>query len=197
MTIPRHPFLYVRHGETDWNAASRAQGLSDIPLNDRGRDQARDAARILAGVAVSAIVASPLSRAHETATIIAETLGLPVEVDEAFREVSFGEREGDTMATWYEDWIDSRSTPPGGESFVALSERGAAAVTAQLARPRPSRHPILFVAHGALFRGIRRALGQSIHVRLANGAPLECRPAGEGWEIVLLQGGNRDAPTTG
>jgi probable phosphoglycerate mutase len=196
MTIPPRRFLYVRHGETDWNAESRAQGLSDIPLNARGRDQARDAARILAGVPVAAIIASPLSRAHETATIIAETLDLPVTIDEALREVSFGEREGATMAAWYEDWIDSRSTPPGGESFDDLSARGAAAIARHLAPTRFEDTPILFVAHGALFRGIRRALGLSIHVRLANGAPLECRPTAEAWEIVLLQPGNTDAPTT-
>ena len=197
MTLPKRHFLYVRHGETDWNAESRAQGWSDIPLNARGRDQARDAARILAGRPVSAIIASPLSRAHETATIIAETLHRPVTVDDAFREVCFGDREGEVMAAWYEDWLNGVSTPPGGESFDDLSARGTAAISRHLAEASPDADPILFVAHGALFRGIRRALGQSIHVRLANGAPLECRPSDEGWDIVLLQPGNRDAPTSG
>ncbi len=193
MNIPHRRFLYLRHGETDWNAEGRAQGLSDIPLNDLGREQARQAARRLSAVRVGMIVASPLARARETATIVADELGLPVATDDALREVSFGALEGAPMARWYEDWIDGLSTPPGGESFAALSARGAAALARHLASDEAPGGPLLFVAHGALFRGIRHALGLPIHVRLANGAPLECRHDGEGWHIVMLQDGNNEA----
>ncbi len=189
MPIPRRPFLYLRHGETDWNLAGRAQGASDVPLNDRGREQARDAARVLAGLAIGPIVASPLGRARETAAIVADTLGVAFTTDDDLHEVAFGEREGQTMGEWYEDWIDGRYTPPGGESFEALSLRGASVLGRHLAGAEDAR-PTLFVAHGALFRAIRGALGLPIHVRLANGAPLECRPEGEGWQIALLQSGN-------
>ncbi len=73
--VVRRLFL-VRHGETDWNEARRLQGASDIPLNDKGRDQARDAAPVLARIAaVNNIVASDLSRAQETAQIIADAMG--------------------------------------------------------------------------------------------------------------------------
>jgi len=85
----------VRHGETDWNVAHRLQGASDIPLNDNGRAQARAAAPVLAGLApVKRIVASDLSRAQETARIIAEAMGAEVATDARLRERSYGVWEG-------------------------------------------------------------------------------------------------------
>ena len=71
-------FALVRHGQTDWNAERRLQGATDIPLNDVGRGQARDAVGVLAAYEWDAIVSSPLSRAAETADLIAEGLGLTV-----------------------------------------------------------------------------------------------------------------------
>jgi probable phosphoglycerate mutase len=71
-------FALIRHGQTDWNAQRRLQGSSDIPLNDVGRGQAQDAVAILSGYEWDAIVSSPLSRAAETADLIAAGLGLTV-----------------------------------------------------------------------------------------------------------------------
>jgi probable phosphoglycerate mutase len=184
--IPRVPFLYLRHGETDWNAESRAQGSSDIPLNERGREQARDAARILAAYPCAGIIASPLSRARETAEIVAAARGMDVAIETGLHEVSFGAGEGEVMGRWYEEWLVGHATPEGGESFDALVDRARQVLIRRLAQHDPAGPPLLFVAHGALFRAIRRALGQSIHVRLANGAPLLCKPAAEGWTIDLL-----------
>lgn len=67
----------IRHGETAWNSEGRLQGREDIPLNDRGRDQARKLADALAADRWDLLVSSPLRRAWETATIIAARLGLP------------------------------------------------------------------------------------------------------------------------
>src|SRR5260370_25534521 len=70
--------LYLaRHGETDWNAAGRWQGHTDIPLNAKGRAQAEAVASALQGAGLSGIVSSDLSRAYETAKIVGERLGLP------------------------------------------------------------------------------------------------------------------------
>ncbi|NQD41453.1 histidine phosphatase family protein, partial [Glutamicibacter halophytocola] len=67
---------FVRHGQTQWNLEGRLQGSSDIPLNDTGRSQAREAVKVLGAGGWDVIVSSPLSRARETAQIIAEGLGL-------------------------------------------------------------------------------------------------------------------------
>ena len=60
----------VRHGETEWNAAHRMQGWSDIPLNEKGREQASFAARKFESIPLDAIYTSPLKRAADTAEII-------------------------------------------------------------------------------------------------------------------------------
>lgn len=181
--IPAIPFLYLRHGETDWNRTGRAQGRADIPLNALGRAQAEAAGRRLAGERVERIVASPLGRARETALIVAAAIGAAAPVyDDDLREVSFGVEEGRPMGPWYEQWLAGAATPDGGEPFDALGRRAARALVRHL---RPE-HATLFVAHGALFRALRAVLGQSVRVRLANAVPVSCRPDGVGWAFEVL-----------
>ena len=86
--------LIARHCETDWNARHKVQGITDIPLNDKGRAQAAALAEKLASEGVTRIVTSDLSRAVETATIVGARLGVAVEQDPRFRECSFGIVEG-------------------------------------------------------------------------------------------------------
>ena len=92
--LPRNPFYYVRHGETDWNLQGRMQGQTNIPLNEPGREQARQAAGLLVDLPIVAMVASPLDRAPETATIIQESLGVPMEIIPEIQEVYCGKNEG-------------------------------------------------------------------------------------------------------
>ncbi|MGO3734929.1 MAG: histidine phosphatase family protein [Canibacter sp.] len=88
-------WTFVRHGETDWNAAGRLQGRTDIDLNDVGRQQARVAAQQLQGQRWDAVWASPLGRTIETAEIIADVLGLPAPHTHAgLVERSYGDGEG-------------------------------------------------------------------------------------------------------
>src|SRR5215212_4026480 len=145
------PFWFLRHGETDWNAQGLSQGHTDIPLNSVGLAQAERAARTLAGQPIATIVASPLSRARVTAEIAGQALGLPVATDDDLRETNFGEREGQPMGDWYDDWIAGAYSPAGGEAFAVLLARAVAAVNRATARPGP----VLVVAHGALFRALR------------------------------------------
>jgi broad specificity phosphatase PhoE len=179
MALPPVPFLYLRHGETDWNAALRAQGRSDIPLNATGRAQAEAAAAPLARLPIDAIVHSPLDRAAETARIVATKVAAPLVVEPDLAEVSFGVREGESMGPWYERWLHEADTPDGGESFAALTARAERALAAHLL---PGRL-VLFVAHGALFRAVRAVLGAPIDQRLANAVPYRCTPAGVEWTI--------------
>src|SRR5271167_1540411 len=76
--VARRLIYLVRHGETDWNAAERWQGHTDIPLNATGRAQADAVAEALSGAGLAGVVASDLSRAQETANIIAARLGIGV-----------------------------------------------------------------------------------------------------------------------
>ena len=92
--------ILMRHGQTDWNIDHRFQGGTDIPLNDTGRDQARTAIDALKqardeGTVVDLVLSSPLSRAAESAEIVAEGLNVPYRGAVAgFQERSFGELEG-------------------------------------------------------------------------------------------------------
>ncbi len=182
MALPPIPFLYLRHGETAWNAQGLAQGRTDVPLNARGLAQAEEAAETLAGLGVDAIVASPLERAAETARIVARRLGLPVRVEPLLQEVSFGAQEGAALGEWYEEWLRAGVTPAGGESFHALCARAQQALAPHLVPGRLT----LFVAHGALFRGVRALIGQPIDQRLPNGVPFECTPRGADWTVEIV-----------
>src|ERR1044071_989182 len=88
------PFYYLRHGETESNAAGTIAGSLDVELTPLGRDQARVAAKALAGAPITAIYASPLRRARDTAQPVAEALQLPVTILEEIAERNWGELEG-------------------------------------------------------------------------------------------------------
>ncbi|MDR7278630.1 histidine phosphatase family protein [Catenuloplanes atrovinosus] len=83
-----------RHGNTDWNAAGRVQGQTDVPLNDLGRSQAATAARLIAGLEPSAIYSSDLLRARHTADALATLVKLPVTEDPRLRERHYGLFQG-------------------------------------------------------------------------------------------------------
>jgi probable phosphoglycerate mutase len=176
------PFWFLRHGETDWNAQGLSQGRTDVALNAVGIMQAERAAATLRPSGIVSIVASPLSRARHTAEIVAHPLKLPVAIDPDLAEVDFGEQEGQPIGDWYDDWIAGTFTPKGGETFAQLVARTVAAVNRALAMPAP----VLVVAHGALFRALRLALGHEPNVRTPNALPLRITPppAGEtAWGI--------------
>lgn len=148
-------FCLVRHGQTDWNLEGRYQGQSDVSLNETGRQQARAAARQLAGQPFCAIYSSDLKRAAETARIIAGTLQLPVQLEPRLREINQGEWEGQLVGVIqarYAEFWEKRSEdpasfrPPGGETVGEVARRVAAAL-----EEISARHPagnVLLVSHG-------------------------------------------------
>jgi uncharacterized phosphatase len=145
----------VRHGQTDWNRIRRIQGASDIPLNGVGRRQARDAGDKLAGGGWNAVYSSPLSRAAETAEIIAERLGLfePVPVP-GLAERGYGLAEGLTGTEVRERF--GRGPVPGRESTESVLTRALDALDG-LAQ----RHPddgIVVVSHGGVIGALVRWL---------------------------------------
>lgn len=86
--------ILVRHGQTNWNTQHRAQGRTDIPLDETGKKQALLLAEALKNKHIDAIISSPLSRAYDTAKAVGDTAGLQVETDELLTELRFGEWEG-------------------------------------------------------------------------------------------------------
>jgi uncharacterized phosphatase len=143
----------VRHGETDWNRARRIQGSTDIPLNDLGRSQAREAGDLLARRRFDAVVASPLSRAAETGSIIAERLGLAApELAPEVAERRYGDAEGLTG-----EQVEARfptGTPvPGRESRGALVARVLPAL-AEIAARYGDGASVVVATHGAVIRAV-------------------------------------------
>ena len=63
-TLPRNPFYFIRHGETDWNRRNIIMGSQDIPLNERGLEQAHEVSRILEKESFEIIVSSTKMRAR-------------------------------------------------------------------------------------------------------------------------------------
>lgn len=169
------PFWFLRHGETDWNKQNLSQGDIDIPLNATGRAQAVRAADLMRGHDVTAIVSSTLSRAMDTAAAVSEVTGIAYGTDDQLREVKFGEQEGQPMGDWYDDWIAGTYTPEGAEPFAVLRARVVTAINRALVQPGP----VLIVAHGALFRAVRSAMGLEPNVRTPNAVPIFCEPPKE------------------
>jgi len=138
--------VLVRHGQTDWNVERRIQGTSDIPLNDTGRRQAREAAKLLRREHWDAIVSSPLSRARETAEILSAELGLgEVELVDALQERNYGAAEGLTGAEAEERY---QGRVPGRESPQEVLDRVHPALVA-LAEEHPGK-AVLVVSHGGV-----------------------------------------------
>ena len=178
------PFWYLRHGETDWNRRGLSHGNVDIPLNETGLAQARDAAGKLVGRGITSIIASPLSRARVTAEIVAERLGLDVAIEPDLREVSWGVHEGHTLSDWFHDWIAERATPEGAESFAELRRRVVPGLTRAVQAP-PT---VLIVAHGGVFRAIRHAMKLEMMGRTRNCVPMYCEPPrgpNEAWSLSI------------
>lgn len=179
-----HPFYFLRHGETTWNAAGWTQGQLDSPLSQRGREQARRAADILAAEPIRRIVASPLSRARHTAQAVAARLGLPVAFDARLMEVHLGEKQGTPHDRWIDDFWQDGFDPPGGETFAQFRERVWDAMAAVVADGGPGT---LIVAHGGLWKAARRKVTIEPDIEhMPNALPLSITPAGGRWDYHIL-----------
>src|SRR5579862_2703990 len=163
---------YIRHGETEWNALGRLQGVQDIPLNALGRTQSVHAGHVLAdlltrdGQSASSIsfVASPLGRARQTMDLMRGVLRLPLSgyaIDDRLREIGYGQWEGSTLAEMEakepdlfarrqaEKWTVA---PPGGETYVEVQARVADWY-------RGIKADTVAVAHGGTARALMVTLG--------------------------------------
>ncbi|WP_188892687.1 histidine phosphatase family protein [Paenibacillus radicis (ex Gao et al. 2016)] len=141
---------WIRHGSTAWNKEGRAQGQSDIPLDEEGVQQAERLAERLSGEKWDVIYSSDLMRARATAEAVARRLQLgEVKLDERLREANGGQTEGTTEAERIQKWGDNwRELELDRETRESLLER-ATAVLDEIAERHPGQN-VLVVSHGAL-----------------------------------------------
>lgn len=179
-------FVLVRHGETDWNAAQRIQGSTDIPLNDLGRTQAKQAADGLRDIAWDVILSSPLQRAYQTAVIITRELGLDESVivtNPELRERSYGLAEGLTITERLAQFPDD--IWPEAETKEDMDVR-VGAVLHELALTHAGKR-MLVVAHGGWIRAALRIASsfdkKISDTHIANASRTQVYHNGEHWSV--------------
>jgi len=154
----------VRHGQTLWNEQGRFCGHTDIPLSTLGRRQARQLSSHLQHVLITAIYSSDLSRARETAEIIAKKRQIDIIVSPTWREIDFGAWEGltyDEIAASFADQLGffadpEHYAPPQGETLTEVLQRVTPAL--QEIMQRGHNGEIVLVSHGGVLRGLLCAL---------------------------------------
>ncbi len=180
-----HPFYFLRHGETHWNLEGRTQGQLDARLNETGRAQADRAAGILGREPIARIIASPLSRARDTAAAVAAELGLDVETDDDLRECHLGDHQGRPHGPWLPRYFAGTYDPPNGETFVAFRDR----VWAAMERAVAAGPNTLIVAHGGLWIAAQAFISvQPPLARLKNAVPIHVTPHSDVWHHRILSG---------
>ena len=139
----------ARHGETEWSRDLRHTGLTDIPLTQKGEEQARALAEPLAAHDFDRVLCSPLERARETCALAG--LGSRAEYREELVEWDYGDYEGITSREIREgrpDWVLWRDGCPGGESPAEIGAR----VDAVVAELTALEGTIVVFAHGHVLR---------------------------------------------
>lgn len=186
-------FALVRHGQTDWNAEFRIQGSTDIPLNDVGRGQATAAVTPLAAFHEDErdwdfIVSSPLSRAADTADVIAAGLGVNV----THRLPGIIERHyGDAEGLQAGPELEALRIPNGfltAESEAVVAQRGIDTLQ-NLASEFPGAR-IIVVSHGTLIRLTVNAIFDLSVGPISNAALTVVRASPAGWHLDHLNGEN-------
>jgi broad specificity phosphatase PhoE len=145
----------IRHGETDWNTEGRWQGQADVPLNQKGLDQAKTIAKNLRSLDLKSIVSSDLARASQTANFLALEKGLDVNLDSRLREIHMGSWQGlliSEIQIRYADEYKKRQenpwefAPPGGETALQVQNRALSSIN-EIITKYPGDHIAVF-SHG-------------------------------------------------
>ena len=153
--------IYItRHGESQWNLEGKVQGVTDIPLTPKGLEQAHELAKKIKekGIKIDEVLYSPLSRAADTAKIIAEENGLPLTLETRLIEQNFGEYEGHEWkkhpGVFHEAKKQFASDYNGGESMLRLAQRIYNLLDELKARSQSENKTFLLVTHGGIARMI-------------------------------------------
>lgn len=213
MTGETRTVLLWRHGQTEWNAANRFQGQTDVPLDPTGAAQAERAARLLAALRPDRLVASDLRRAVDTAGALASVTGLDVAVDPRLRERNGGAWEGllgreiaERYPEAYAAWRAGEDVAPaGGESYADVAARAVPAVEAALEKV-PAGGTLVLATHGGTARAtIGRFIGLATDQWEALGPLANCNwsvlaasPGGRvGWRLLEHNAGTLPEPVLG
>ena len=154
-------FIFVRHGETEWNKAGRFQGQSDVSLSEKGFKQAEILAAHFPVDKVDAIYSSDLIRARNTAEAIARTFKIEVQTKKELRELHFGDWEGLTYDEIVGGWPDALANflrhpdileVPNGETFSQVQDRAMAAIM-EIAKHHEGE-TVVVTAHGGILRTV-------------------------------------------
>ena len=181
------PFVFIRHGETNWNRAGLFQGRSDIPLNENGREQARAASRVMVGHHISRVMVSPLQRALETAELVFPASVSLIEIEDDLIECDFGSLDGKPIKdAMLEHGITRKEQlaeilPADGESWVELLAR-CRRLLDKIAEVQESGSTIVLIGHDAVLQGLSETLtGRWFDSK--HGQPYRFRKGSEGWEV--------------
>ncbi|HEX7065491.1 MAG TPA: histidine phosphatase family protein [Bacillales bacterium] len=177
----------VRHGSTSWNKEGRAQGSSDIPLDEEGRTEAGRLAERLSMEDWEFLYSSNLLRARQTAEIIGGRMGgLQVQLDPRLREAGGGQIEGTTeeerVLRWGKDW---RKLDLGLEKADSIIARGLPCIE-EIAERHENKN-ILIVSHGSFIRHLLLELlpNASTEWGLKNTSLTTIVQTKDGWDCDL------------
>ena len=187
--------VVVRHGRTAWNAVGRAQGHSDVSLDDRGRRQSEEMARVVAELRPVLLLSSDLARARETAAFLEKQTGLTAEEDPRLREYDVGIRTGLTPEEFAERLGEdaplvwdrhAHVDAPGAETVEDVAERIVPAAREAFERLAPGETGVV-VTHGAALRiALAGLLGWPVEAADTLEAMDNC-----GWAVVVEHGPGR------
>jgi 2,3-bisphosphoglycerate-dependent phosphoglycerate mutase len=183
--------VLVRHGQSQWNLENRFTGWIDVPLTEKGREEARKAGELLKneGIRFTKAYTSDLVRAHQTLDIILDCLGqkgIPIERDKALNERHYGDLQGLNKAETAEKfgkeqvhlWRRSYDVaPPGGESLKDTAARTLPYFKSRILADLAKGETILVSAHGNSLRSIVMDLDgltkeEVLALELATGVPI-------------------------
>ena len=176
----------LRHGQTDWNINFLLQGVTDIPMNQTGIEQVKLAAQAIRAEDWDVVLTSPLSRARQTAEIIANQHGYTEIIEqELLIERSFGEAEGLSHEQWRAKY-SNLDVIPGGESRTQLAERSRLlleTISQELGGKR-----VLAISHGALIRALIAIASNNelprVGERLGNASLNVVKHSDNSWQVV-------------
>lgn len=176
--------VLLRHGVTDWNEERRIQGWGPVPLNDRGRRQAREAGRFLADdYDPDRVLASDIERTVETAEVVLEFVDAPLETTRAWRERGFGIYQG----LLYDEVYDRHpehdatsgivaldATPETGESMLDMQQRVIAGWEQLLTGTDPDETVVVVTHGGPIYVTIGHVNGRDVVSAIGDGHQGNC-----------------------